>query len=141
MRCGARCGPRKEAGRGAAAAQAARTRLESIQVEGKAHAVRGELQAGRREAAGDCGARSMHRGEGAAADWGAGRAEVHLEHFAHCRDAGRVEVQRLVKRKRALRSKTKAFLRRGARCGPGGRRGLFTHVAQTVITTRREGAP
>ena len=47
------------------------------------------------------------------------RPAAHPEHAAHVRDAGRVEVQRLVERQRALPSR-KEGVRCGARCGPGG---------------------
>eukprot|EP00964_Phaeocystis_antarctica_P013181 scaffold7220_cov45-Phaeocystis_antarctica.AAC.2 len=48
---------------------------------------------------------------------------AHVEHVAHVRDAGRVEAQRLVERRRFLPSR-KAGVRCGARCGPGaGERG------------------
>ena len=43
---------------------------------------------------------------------------AHVEHVAHVRDAGRVEAQRLVERRRALPSR-KEGVRCGARCGPG----------------------
>eukprot|EP00964_Phaeocystis_antarctica_P031103 scaffold17599_cov43-Phaeocystis_antarctica.AAC.2 len=48
---------------------------------------------------------------------------AHEEHVAHVRDAGRVEAERLVERRRALPSR-KEGVRCGARCGPGaGERG------------------
>eukprot|EP00964_Phaeocystis_antarctica_P100251 scaffold65937_cov67-Phaeocystis_antarctica.AAC.2 len=43
---------------------------------------------------------------------------AHVEHGAHARDAGRVEVERLVERRRVLPSR-KEGVRCGARCGPG----------------------
>ena len=43
---------------------------------------------------------------------------AHLEHVAHVCDAGRVEAERLVERRRALPSR-KEGVRCGARCGPG----------------------
>ena len=48
---------------------------------------------------------------------------AHVEHAAHVRDAGRVEAERLVERRRALPSR-KAGVRCGARCGLGGGRGM-----------------
>eukprot|EP00964_Phaeocystis_antarctica_P086461 scaffold54754_cov65-Phaeocystis_antarctica.AAC.3 len=43
---------------------------------------------------------------------------AHPEHVAHIRDAGRVEAERLVERRRVLPSR-KAGVRCGVRCGPG----------------------
>eukprot|EP00964_Phaeocystis_antarctica_P038779 scaffold22176_cov50-Phaeocystis_antarctica.AAC.4 len=43
---------------------------------------------------------------------------AHPEHPEHVRDAGRVEAQRLVERRRVLPSR-KEGVRCGARCGPG----------------------
>eukprot|EP00964_Phaeocystis_antarctica_P109358 scaffold73841_cov52-Phaeocystis_antarctica.AAC.2 len=43
---------------------------------------------------------------------------AHCEHAAHIRDAGRVEAQRLVERRRVLPSREEG-VRCGARCGPG----------------------
>eukprot|EP00964_Phaeocystis_antarctica_P124893 scaffold88529_cov45-Phaeocystis_antarctica.AAC.2 len=48
---------------------------------------------------------------------------AHVEHVAHVCDAGRVEAQLLVERRRDLPSR-KAGVRCGARCGPGGGRGV-----------------
>ena len=63
-------------------------------------------------------------------DWwvgGMGRRGAHLKHVPHARDAGRVEVQRLVERIRALPS-PKGGVLRGRRAGQGaegrGRDGL-----------------
>ena len=59
------------------------------------HAVRGE------------GVRASRRGQqcpacsgGSTGDWGQNRRGAHHEHVAHVRDAGRVEGQRLVERRR-----------------------------------------
>ena len=49
----------------------------------------------------------------------AGR-RAHGEHAIHVRDAGGVEAQRLVERRRALPSR-KEGMRSGVRCGLGGR--------------------
>eukprot|EP00964_Phaeocystis_antarctica_P109099 scaffold73594_cov55-Phaeocystis_antarctica.AAC.2 len=65
------------------------------------HAVRGGLRAGRREAAGDRGARSV-QGRARLQIGGRGRGGAHVEHEAHVRDAGGVEAQRLVERRRPL---------------------------------------
>ena len=50
---------------------------------------------------------------------------AHVEHAVHVRDAGRVEAQRLVERRRGLPSR-KEGMRCGARCGAGlrGRQGV-----------------
>ena len=48
---------------------------------------------------------------------------AHRKHFVHVRDAGRVEVERLVELKRALPSR-KVGMRCGKRYGPGGVRAL-----------------
>eukprot|EP00964_Phaeocystis_antarctica_P156659 scaffold126464_cov39-Phaeocystis_antarctica.AAC.3 len=61
---------------------------------------------------------------------------AHLEHAAHGCDVGRVEVKRLVERRRPLPSQ-KQGVRCGARCGPGaGGRGL---AAAHERHARREG--
>ena len=64
--------------------------------------VRGELRAGRREAAGDC---AVHAAQECGRDrrlggraWGG----AHVDHAFHVRDAGRVEAERLVERVRLL---------------------------------------
>ena len=61
------------------------------------HTVRGEVQVGRREAAGDRGARSV---QGRARLQIGGRAwgGAHVEDVVHVRDAGGVKAQRLVER-------------------------------------------
>ena len=59
------------------------------------------------------------QGRGSAADWGQGtRGGAHIEHEGHARDAGGVEAQRLVERKRGLPRVEKTGMRCGARvCG------------------------
>ena len=79
----------------------------------------GEVGAGRREGLGWWRhTRGMH-GDGPAQGLGAkGTRRAHVEHEAHGRDAGGVEAQRLVKRRRGLPSQ-----REGMRCwGRGGSR-------------------
>ena len=65
------------------------------------HAVRGEVRAGRREAAGDRGPRSV-QGRARLQIWGRARGGAHPEHAVHARDAGGVEAQWLVERRRVL---------------------------------------
>ena len=61
---------------------------------------------------------------------------AHGEHVVHGCDAGRVEAERLVERRRVLRSR-KEGVRCGARCGPGaGQRGP---AAAHKRHARREG--
>eukprot|EP00964_Phaeocystis_antarctica_P130450 scaffold94312_cov54-Phaeocystis_antarctica.AAC.1 len=61
---------------------------------------------------------------------------AHVEHEGHVREAGRVEAQRLVERRRALPSR-KEGVRCRARCGPrAGRRGS---AAAHERHARREG--
>ena len=72
--------------------------------------MRSEVRAGRREAAGDRGARSVC---GGGLDWNQGTgSEAYVEHLVHVRDAGGVEAQRLVERRRLLSSR-----KEGMRCG------------------------
>eukprot|EP00964_Phaeocystis_antarctica_P128450 scaffold92250_cov61-Phaeocystis_antarctica.AAC.3 len=69
-------------------------------VKRRAYAVRGELRPGRRrEAAGDGGASSV-QGTARLQTWGRGSGGAHVEHVAHVFDAGGVEAQRLVERRR-----------------------------------------
>ena len=70
-------------------------------VERRAYTVRGGVRAGRREAVGDRGARSM-RGRARLQTGGRARGGAHPEHVLHVRDAGGVEAQRLVERRRVL---------------------------------------
>eukprot|EP00964_Phaeocystis_antarctica_P005379 scaffold2944_cov60-Phaeocystis_antarctica.AAC.2 len=82
----------------------------------KRYAMRGELQTGRPEVAGDRGARSIES---------RARGGAHPEHAVHGCDAGGVEAQRLVERRRALpRVERRAYdAGRGAdrEAGGGGR--------------------
>jgi len=60
---------------------------------------------------------------------GHGTPEAHVEHVAHVCDAGRVEAERLVERRRALpRVKRTAYAVRGELCGPAGGRCWATAV-------------
>ena len=68
------------------------------------HTLRDEVRAGRREAAGDRGARSV-RGRARLQIGGRARGGAHPEHAVHALDAGGVEVQRLVERRRILPSR------------------------------------
>ena len=81
------------------------------------------------------GARSMHEGTG----WTLGTAEAHVKHLAHVRDAGHVEAQRLVERRRVLPSHNGAHGRvtRGARGprawgGGGGARSVHRRPGRTM---------
>ena len=82
------------------------------------HSVRDDVRAGRREAAGDGGARSVQE-RARLQVGGRARGGAHQEHVAHVRDAGGVEAQRLVERMRVLpRVKRRAYgARRGIRVG------------------------
>ena len=64
------------------------------------HIVLGELRAGGREGGGRRGCK-QRAGERSTVDWGQG---THEEHPVHGCDAGRVESQRLVERRRILRT-------------------------------------
>ena len=64
-------------------------------------AMRGELQTWGRQLAGDRGARSVQE-RARLQVGGKARGGAHDEHGAHGRDAGGVEAQRLVERRRAL---------------------------------------
>ena len=64
---------------------------------------------GRREAAGDRGASSV-QGRARLQIGGGPRGGAHVEHLAHVGDAGGVEAQRLVERRRALpRAERRAY--------------------------------
>ena len=52
------------------------------------------------------------------------RGGAHPEHAVHVGDAGRIEIQELVERRRFLPSR-KEGIRRRARCGPGGGRAVL----------------
>ena len=66
---------------------------------------------------------------------GQGTRGAHVEHVAHVCDAGCVEAERLVERRRALPSR-KAGVRCGKRCGPGGGRALSGGDAIGMCTGR-----
>ena len=61
------------------------------------------------------------RGGGDSRLEGQGTRGAHVEHVVHGCDAGRVEAERMVERKRALRSQMQG-IRSGSRCGAGGER-------------------
>eukprot|EP00964_Phaeocystis_antarctica_P141543 scaffold106602_cov51-Phaeocystis_antarctica.AAC.1 len=63
---------------------------------------------------------------------------AHLQHAAHVRDAGRVEAERLVERRRALPSR-KEGVQCGARCGPGDGRAWAGGSARAACTARGPG--
>eukprot|EP00964_Phaeocystis_antarctica_P149894 scaffold117165_cov54-Phaeocystis_antarctica.AAC.3 len=65
------------------------------------HAMRGEVQTGRPEVAGDRGARSV-QGRARLQIGSRARGGAHVEHGVHGCDAGGVEAQRLVERRRDL---------------------------------------
>ena len=99
----------------------------------------------RGEARGPGGGRGRGAGAAQAARTGRAQLEVggqgtrgaHPEHVLHVRDAGRVEAQRLVERRRLLpsRKESKEGIRCGVKCGPeAGVRG--TAAAQAVCTAR-----
>ena len=91
-------------------------------VERRAYTVRGGVRAGRREAVGDRGARSM-RGRPRLQTGGRPRGGAHVEHLEHVRDAGGVEAQRLVERIRLLpRVETRPCVRREGYGSGGSRR-------------------
>eukprot|EP00964_Phaeocystis_antarctica_P072327 scaffold44213_cov50-Phaeocystis_antarctica.AAC.3 len=93
-----------------------------------------DCQAERRayDAGGGAGRESGGRGSAAAqaacTGWarlktgGQGTRGAHIKHVAHGCDAGRVEAQRLVERRRALPSQKKGMRCGGSGCGPGGER-------------------
>eukprot|EP00964_Phaeocystis_antarctica_P045731 scaffold26341_cov62-Phaeocystis_antarctica.AAC.3 len=63
----------------------------------------GARYTGRGAAGGGRPRRTQRAGEGATADWGQGtQGGAHVEHVAHGCDAGGVEAQRLVERRRVL---------------------------------------
>ena len=85
------------------------------------HTVRGEVRAGGREVAGDRGTSSA-QGQARLLIVGAGHEAAHEKHVAHGCDAGCVEAQRLVERRRGLpRVKRRAYgAWRGVGRGVGG---------------------
>ena len=80
-------------------------------VERRAYAIRGE------RAWGDGSASGVHEDGLTRGYGGQGTRGAHEEHEVHGRDLGRVEVERLVERQRALPSR-KAGMQCGKRCGP-----------------------
>ena len=85
--------------------------------------MRGEVRAGRREGVAGGGANGVHGGRSDSRLGGQGTRGAHVEHVVHVRDAGRVEAQRLIERRRALPSRIKGGrAMRGEVCGPGGGR-------------------
>ena len=56
-------------------------------------------------------------------DWGQGTRRAHINHVGHVCDAGRVETQRLVERRRVLPSRKEAYkegeMRAGSQEGAG----------------------
>ena len=71
--------------------------------------VRGELRVGRREAAGDRGARSV-QGRARLQIRSRARGGAHVEYVAHDCNLGRIEAQRLIERRRGLpRVKMRAY--------------------------------
>ena len=76
--------------------------------------MRGEVRDGVREVADDRGASSAHAGGLDGTDWEQGTGGAHPEHEAHINDAGGVEAQRLVERRRLLpRAERRAHTVRG----------------------------
>ena len=65
------------------------------------HTMHGEVRAWRREVAGDGGARSVQE-RARLQIGGRARGGAHMEHLLHGCDAGGVEAQRLVERRRVL---------------------------------------
>ena len=75
-------------------------------------AIQGKVQTERPEVAGDRGARSVQ--ERARLQIGSrARGGAHVEHAVHVYDAGGVETQRLVKRRRRLPGRKKCAMRMG----------------------------
>ena len=70
-------------------------------VERRAYGAGRGVRAGRREAAGDCGACSV-QGRARLQIGSRARGEAHVEHVAHVCDAGCVEAQQLVEHRRAV---------------------------------------
>ena len=93
--------------------------LAFCRVSKEGRAMRGEVQTGRPEVAGDRGARSVQERArpqiGSRAQGGA-----HFEHEAHVCDAGGFEAQRLVERPRPLPSRKRGYDEGRRRAGGGG---------------------
>eukprot|EP00964_Phaeocystis_antarctica_P058049 scaffold34414_cov60-Phaeocystis_antarctica.AAC.4 len=83
--------------------------------------MRGEMRPERQAGRGGAATQAACTGRAPAEGWGRGTRGAHPEHVAHVCDAGRVEAQRLVERRRVLPSR-KEGMRCGARCGLGGER-------------------
>ena len=80
----------------------------------------GGMRCGPREVASDRGASGV-QGRARLQTGGKARGGAHVEHVAHGCNFGRIEAQRLVERRRALsRVERRAYIRCGAKCGPGG---------------------
>eukprot|EP00964_Phaeocystis_antarctica_P096871 scaffold63096_cov53-Phaeocystis_antarctica.AAC.2 len=100
------------------------------------HAVREEVRPGMREGVGLWRSnRHVHTVRARLKAGGQGTRGAHPEHVVHVRDAGRVEAERLVERRRGLPSR-KAGMRCGKRCGPGGVRALGGGDAIGMCTGR-----
>ena len=77
------------------------------------------------------GAGSGQRGLYCGGCW-QGMRGAHIKHVLHVCDAGRVEAQRLVKRRRVLPSRN-GSIGRGATCEPGGGRAWGARGASSVL--------
>ena len=69
-------------------------------------------------------------------DWGQGTRRAHINHVGHVCDAGRVETQRLVERRRTLPSR-KGVASVGARCRLGDRNAQVT-AAKAACTGKTQ---
>ena len=90
-----------------------------------------------REVGGGRGAaqrRKQHAGEVQTGDGERGTGGAHVKHVLHVCDAGRVEAQRLVESLRILPS-PRGSHEKGARCGPGSRRGCGAAAAAKAACT------
>ena len=96
-------------------------------------------RSGRWEGAwGGCGTRGMHGGGPDCDGWPQGRGGAHVEHVVHVRDAGRIEVHRLVERRRHLSSR-KEGVRCGGGCGPAGGGDGVQRAVEGSTADRRKG--
>ena len=93
--------------------------LASCRVKREKLRERGDMQARRRESRGAAAALTACREDPIAEACWQGTRGAHEKHVLHACDAGRVEAQRLVERRRFLPS-GKGSLGRGATCRPGG---------------------
>ena len=108
-------------------------------VEGEGMRCGGERwEPGSRRACVRCGGGTtsgMHGEKARLKAWGPrARAERHLEHAAHGRDAGGVQAQRLVEGRRELPSRREGMRCGGERCEPGGGR-----ACGVVAAHKRQG--